>query len=45
MRRPEPNEKRLNKLFQSPSANKGHERLQISNIFRQTNFKMGNESK
>lgn len=45
MQRPQPNEKRLKGLYESPGANFQRERLQIAHIFQQTNFKMGKESK
>lgn len=45
MQRPEPNESRLRRLYLSPKANEGTERLQVAHIFKKTNFMMGKESK
>ena len=45
MERNLPNEHRLRGIFMSPRANSPNERLQITRIFRQTNFGLGKERK
>ena len=41
----EPIERRLRNLYLSPKPNRRNNRLEIANIFRRTNFGLGNEGK
>lgn len=45
MEAPKPNEKRLRDIYWGQKANGTNERLAIANIFKQSNFMYGKESK
>ena len=45
MQAPLPNEKKLRDIYWSNKTNATNERLQIANIFKQSNFMYGKESK